>query len=367
MVGEKLKIFLTKDPTFTISLIGAVVSCLFGRFDVGFIDSKVILALIGLMVVIEALKSMGALNWLADRLTAITATKRQLVQALVGLAFVASMFLTNDVAILTLLPVFLLIANQALTKKELVFGTVLLILAANLGSSVFPTGNPQNIYLFSYYQLELLTFFGWVLPFFLVALFSLLSLTMLVPNQSFHIEQEKKQANISWKISPWFSLLMMLAYVTNLLTSWWWVGLAVGLVLVSFPKVIKKVDYLLLGTFICFFFIVGNLAENEELAQFLRQSVQNASMTLWASAGVSQIISNVPAALLLAPFTDHGRAMVLGTNIGGMGTIIASLANLIGYKVFSVYSGDQKGRFFTYFSVVNFGLLAVFLLLFSII
>jgi Na+/H+ antiporter NhaD/arsenite permease-like protein len=365
IMTEKIKKYLLKDVTFTISLVGAIISCLFGTFSVSFIDFKVIMALFGLMLVIEALKSMGVLKWLAGRITTFAKTKRQLVQSLVGLSFFASMFLTNDVAILTLLPVFLLIAKQALSKKELVLGTVLLIVAANLGSSVFPTGNPQNIYLFSYYHLNLSTFFIWVLPFFGLALGSMWGLTLLISKASFQLNPATSSPTVTWKIGPFIGLLLMLAYVTNLLTSWLWVFLVGCLVGVPFPNSIKKIDYLLLGTFLCFFLIVGNLAENETLAHLLRQSVQNERMTLWVSAGVSQLISNIPAAILLAPFTSHSRAMVLGTNIGGMGTIIASLANLIGYKVFSTYSSDQKGRFFSYFSLINFSLLVIFLICFT--
>lgn len=361
----KLRQFFTKDLTFTISLIGAIISCLFGRFSPSFIDTKVILALFGLMLAIEALKAMGVLKRLADSVTVCAKTKRQLVQALVGLSFVASMILTNDVAILTLLPVFLLIATHSLSKKETIKGTVLIILAANLGSSVFPTGNPQNIFLFSYYAISIPTFLMWVFPFLIISIVSLVSLSYFVPNESFTNQVATDIQKIEWKIGPVIGLGIMLAYVTNLLTSGIWVAVAVILVLIPFPKTMKQVDYFLLLTFVCFFLIVGNLAENQWISDVLRRGVKETRTTLWISALVSQGISNVPAALLLAPFTEHARALVLGTNIGGMGTLIASLANLIGYKVFTVYDPEAKGPFLRYFSIINFLLFGLFLLIFS--
>lgn len=369
-----IKTFLTKDITFSIALIGAIIACLVGEFNVAFIDTKVILSLFGLMTAIESLKEMGTLTYLAHGMTRLAKSKRRLVQFLVALAFFASMVLTNDVTILTVLPIFLMISRQALDKRETLIGTVLIILAANLGSSAFPTGSPHNIFLYSFYHLNVATFFLWMWPFLVLSCAVLWIMSCSVSNASFvvgprsvavtkhHLQKHKSQGKY---YLPYLSLVIMLMHVTNILHGWWWVMLAVGLVCIQLPHVIKKVDYLLLMTFVCFFLIVGNLGANHWVSDFLRQSVQSYQHTLWVSAGVSQVISNVPASILLAPFTVHAKAMIVGANIGGMGTLIASLANLIGYKVFITYYPSDKVALFKWFSAINVGLLALYLVIFS--
>lgn len=358
------KRFFTHDMTFTLSFIGACISCGFGKIDVHFIDAKVLLSLFGLMLTIEALKAKGSLRLLAQHFVRIASTQRRLVQYLVALSFVASMLLTNDVTILTVLPIFLMIARSLLGLREAIIGTILIILAANLGSSAFPTGSPHNIVLYTHYQLQLGQFLMWMLPFQGLSAIFLYVLSLSIPATSIQaFTQLSDQA--SKKFLPYISLLILIAYTTNFLHGWYWVVLASVLVLIQFPKAIKSVDYFLLMTFVCFFLIVGNFSQSATLADFLRESVQNYRQTLWVSAFVSQVISNVPAAILLAPFTDKAQAMVIGANIGGMGTLIASLANLIGYKIFLMYYAQEKLRLFIWFSVVNFALFFVFLCIFS--
>ncbi|NOL49691.1 SLC13 family permease [Pelistega europaea] len=412
--------------TFSISLVGAVIACSLGRFDTQFINTKVIISLFGLMIVIEALKEMGTLTRIAHLATLVANSKRSLVQLLVALSFFASMLLTNDVTILTVLPIFLMIAKQVLARRETLLGTVLIILAANLGSSAFPTGSPHNIFLYSYYHLNVQTFFSWMWLFCLLSAVMLWRLSLLVAKEPFnkeatqqtalhvlaagspqqadgfnppspikaplatnthpkveassvastssaspvlhqHVPFLKRYSPSPQKFLPYAGLLIMLAHVMNFAHSPWWVVVAVVLVLVQFPHAIKKVDYLMLLTFVCFFLIVGNLSQNHSIADFLRNGVQSYKDTLWVSAGVSQVISNVPASLLLAPFTKHAQAMVIGANIGGMGTLIASLANLIGYKVFASYYPKEKTSLLKWFSAINFALLGIYLAIFSVI
>lgn len=360
-----VKTFFTRDLTFTVSFIGAVISASWGTVALNFIDSKVILSLFGLMLTIEALKEKGSLRLLAQHFIQIAPTQRKLVQSLVALSFIASMFLTNDVTILTVLPIFLMIARGLLSLREAILGTVLIILAANLGSSAFPTGSPHNIVLYTHYHLNLYEFLRWMLPFQALSAVLLYVLSLWIPaipiQATTALTDKPKQQYL-----PYISLLILIAYTTNMIHGWYWVLFASLLVLYQFPKALKSVDYFLLMTFICFFIIVGNLSQNPWITNFLQTSVQDYRQTLWASAWVSQVMSNVPAAILLAPFTEQAKAMVIGANIGGMGTLIASLANLIGYKIFVMYYPQEKLRLLWWFSIVNFTLFLLFLGIFSI-
>ena len=355
-----IKAFFTRDFTFTISFTGALISCIVGKVELSFIDSKVIFSLFGFMLTIEALKEKGSLRLLAQRLIQIAPTQRRLVQSLVALSFVASMFLTNDVTILTVLPIFLMIAHSLLALLEALIGTVLIILAANLGSSAFPTGSPHNIVLYTHYQLDLFQFLHWMLPFQALSAVFLWGLSLCVPVTkiaAFPSLSDKPNR----RFLPYISLIILIAYTTNIIHGGYWVLLACALVLCQFPKALKSVDYFLLMTFVCFFIIVGNLSQSAWVTDFLRVRVQDYHQALWVSAWISQIISNVPAAILLSPFTSQAQAMVIGANIGGMGTLIASLANLIGYKIFVMYYAQEKLRFLAWFSLVNFAMFLLFL------
>ncbi|EOT45804.1 MULTISPECIES: SLC13 family permease [Enterococcus] len=355
---------IKSDLLFSISLCLAVISIVFGRFDSSFIDVKVLYSLFGLMVVVESFKQLGILEAIANLVLRIANTKRQLFLYFISLSFVSSMFLTNDVAILTLLPMFYLICTKRLKTKELVFGSVWIIVAANLGSSLFPSGNPQNIFLFSYYELSLKMFFSWMLPFALVAIM-LLSLGLIwIPKERITENDAAVKMTRQGIGVAIFSFFLMLLYVVNLVGQWWIVVVVLVLMLWRFPKSYAKIDYRLLLTFVCFFIIVGNIKESPQVAHWVSETVRTSKSALVSSALISQVISNVPAAFLLAPFTKQAHSLVIGTNIGGMGTLIASLANLIGYRVLTTYVPQIKGAFLLWFSLFNVCYFSVFIVIF---
>lgn len=350
---KKVYHFFTTDYLFLISFILAFMSSVFGRFELQFIDFKVILSLFGLMLVVESFNRLGILEKIAQLLLRWAQTKRQLFFYFVSLSYVASMFLTNDVAILTLLPMFYLICEQRVTKKELVLGSVWIIVAANLGSSLFPSGNPQNIFLFSYYHLSLAQFFWWVMPFAALSI-ALLGIGLLcISKQPIAAATPKKYPRTKGLYVASIAFLVMLLYVVNILTQWWLVGLVCLLLYWRFPESYQKIDYRLLLTFACFFIIVGNIKALPQIAEFVAKSVQTPRATLVSAAFSSQIISNVPAAFLLAPFTKEAHSLIIGVNIGGMGTLLASLANLIGYRILSVYVPHIKASFLLWFTGLN--------------
>lgn len=340
----------------SISLILAIISCLIGRFSVGFIDYKVIFSLFGLMLLIQGFEQVGLLRFVAQKLLHFSKNSRQLVQLMIILSLIGSMFLTNDVAILTLLPIYLKLLSMLPKFKGRFLGSVLIIVAANLGSSFFPFGNPQNLYLYDYYHVPLGQFLSWMSLVLLVSLISLGLLTMLIAKDSLEeIDLKDNQVDRKETLLLAALMLVMILVVLDVLPYEWVIPLVALVVLFYRRELFKEVDYGLLLTFICFFIIVGNVGEASFIKEFLK-SLSGKQIYL-AGLGLSQVISNVPAAFLIAPFTTNQQAVILGVNIGGLGTLLASLANLIGYNLFRIYFPDDTKKFLGLFSVVNFGLL----------
>ncbi|MGM0215301.1 SLC13 family permease [Enterococcus sp. AZ109] len=363
-----IRLFFRRDFLFTISGLLAVIACLIGRLSLDFIDFHVIFTLLGLMAVIKVLERLGVLDYFAEKLIRVSRTNRSLIRNLTFLAFFSSMILTNDIAILTLLPVFLKIVQKTPQFKEKVIGTTLIIIAANLGSSCLPFGNPQNLYLFAFYQMSFGDFLVLLLPFFGLSIAALLVACQFIPNKQLKVlEQERKAIETKMLILPVAAMLIMILSVLHLFPFQVAVVLAVLAAFFSDRTALKEVDYRLLGTFVFFFLIVGNLGEVAGFVTVIRAMLGSFTSVLFSSALISQVISNVPAALLLAPFTQEAQALVLGVNIGGLGTLIASLANLIGYKVFAVYFVNEKKELITNFSKINGIFLVSFLLFFYLL
>lgn len=348
--------YFKEHRLLSISLLLAVISCIVGRFSAAFIDYKVIFSLFGLMLLIQGFEQVGLLRFVAQKLLHFSKNSRQLVQLMIVLSLVGSMFLTNDVAILTLLPIYLKLLSVLPKFKGRFLGSVLIIVAANLGSSFFPFGNPQNLYLYDYYHVPLGQFLAWMSLVLLVSIISLGFLTLLVAKDSFEeIDLEDNQFDQRETFLLTALMLIMILVVLDVLPYQWVIPLVALVVLFYRRELFKDVDYGLLATFVCFFIIVGNIGEADFIKHFLQGL--NGKQIYLAGLGLSQVISNVPAAFLIAPFTSNQQAVILGVNIGGLGTLLASLANLIGYNLFRVYFPDETKKFFGLFSAINFGLL----------
>ncbi|MGM0219936.1 SLC13 family permease [Enterococcus sp. AZ126] len=357
--------FFTNDLLFTSSSLIALISCLFGSFSLKSIDFKVIFCLFGLMLFVKNIEKLGILNYFAEKMIDFSSTTRSLIRNIVLLAFISSMILTNDVAILTLMPIYLTIIQKFTDMENKIAGAVLLIIAANLGSSFFPFGNPQNLFLFSYYSLSTATFFEWAFALLLSSvLFLLLSFLFIkkrpIAKQTDSIPRIDKKQTIILSLIGVFILLG----VFNILPYFIVIPIATSILIIYDKEMLWQVDHKLLWTFIFFFVAVGNFSQVEIIAAFIKEQFTTNTHTFFGSILVSQIISNVPAAILIAPFTDRSQALFWGVNIGGLGTIVASLANLIGFKLFKEYYPKQSKTFLLQFTLINLAFLICFVLFF---
>ena len=263
------------------------------------------------------------------------------------------MIVTNDVALITFVPLSIVIARKANINvlKIVVFQT----LAANLGSSFTPMGNPQNLFIYSFYNLSPIDFFKITLP---IVILAVLFLVLLVfkdkkMNLSLDLEDVKIDNKRDVYLFGGLFLIILLSVfhvidykVTFLIT--------IVMVLILNKKLFSQVDYSLLITFIGFFIFVGNISTMDVVKNFMEGILNSPKSTFLASVLSSQVISNVPATMLLSGFTDHFKELLLGVNIGGMGTLIASLASVISYKIYaSEFGNDNYMKSFTFYNILG--------------
>ena len=345
--------FLKKECVLVIAVTLAILSSFISMPKLSYIDFKVLILLFNLMVVVAAFKELKFLDSIAIGLLKKCNTYTSISLALVFITFISSMIVTNDVALITFVPLSIVIARKANINvlKIVVFQT----LAANLGSSFTPMGNPQNLFIYSFYNLSPIDFFKITLP---IVVLAVLFLVLLVfkdkkMNLSLDLEDVKIDNKRDVYLFGGLFLIILLSVfhvidykVTFLIT--------IVMVLILNKKLFSQVDYSLLITFIGFFIFVGNISTMDVVKNFMEGILNSPKSTFLASVLSSQVISNVPATMLLSGFTDHFKELLLGVNIGGMGTLIASLASVISYKIYaSEFGNDNYMKSFTFYNILG--------------
>ena len=367
---KRVIVYLKRETVLCIAVFLAVISMFFVRPDrayAGYIDTRV-LALLFLSDDDHGgiLRRLGCFEQMANTLLKKVHTFRQLMLVLVGLCFFCSMWITNDVALLTFVPFTILVLRMAKLDQRMIPVITMETIAANLGSMATPVGNPQNLYLYSVSGMSALSFVKVMGPLSLVSLLLLIGGCLLQKNESMQIEQirrKTKKNKTAENLILLFLFCVSLATVLRVLS--WPVLLGITLLILSVPfsEVEKKnflplrVDYSLLLTFVCYFFVfIGNMGRIPIVKELLIKVLEGHELILGFAA--SQVISNVPAAILLSGFTTDYPMLLRGVNIGGLGTLIASLASLISYKFYVQESeknetAGTKGQYFRYFTVWN--------------
>ncbi len=324
---DKFIDFFKNETVFCISLILAIVSCFFIPPNVNYlnyINLDTIILLFVIMVIVEILKNLSIFEIFVRKLLSKISDTRQLVLVLVFICFLSSIFITNDVSLIIFVP-FAILALKKVDRLDLIILTVCLqTIAANVGCMVLPIGAPHNIVMFTVSNIPFESFFFILLPYIVVSLIFLAIILFFIPKMDITLPK-MSEITIDTK---------------NFL-----------------KKVLFGVDYFLLLTFIALFILIGNL-ENIQFFNLLFRQFIAGNEVLWGVL-VSQVISNVPAAILLSGFSTNYEAIIVGINIGGFGTLIASMANLISYKILAREFGGFKARYLLIFTVLNIILLAI--------
>lgn len=362
-IVQKIMKILKEETVLAIASLLAVLSMFLIKPNVGYveyIDFRVLGILFCLMIVMAKFQELGIFSLIAYRLLKKTGNTRQLVFVLVFLCFFSSMIITNDVALLTFVPFGILTLKQAKREDLLLKVVVLQTIAANLGSMLTPIGNPQNLYLYNLAGISLVEFLRLMLPYTLLSLAVLTGVIFFMKKETMEqqgfasVHKEEKVGGSKFYIH---TLIYFLLFVISLLTvahilPYQLVVVVVGVVVIFTDcKVFKKVDYSLLFTFIAFFIFVGNMQMLPAVKEWILRLVDGRELLMAVLS--SQVISNVPAAFLLSGFTDKYDLLIVGTNLGGLGTLIASMASLISYKFYVKEYPEKKGGYFWHFTIMN--------------
>lgn len=373
---KQIKEFIKKEVVLVVAVVLAIISMFIVTPDkeyVEYVDFRTLAILFCLMAVMAGLQQMGVFREIAEILLSKVHKLWQLVLILVLLCFFFSMLITNDVALITFVPfsfIILELLGEETQKKLLIPVIVMQTIAANLGSMFTPIGNPQNIYLHGISGMGIGEFLLLMLPYTMASLLLITAFCLILG-----IRSEKKTVPASMDSfqtmtsrtklqgNAWNLIRYLILFVLGLLTVAGKIpyiitlGIVVVAMLVFDRKLFAKIDYSLLLTFIGFFVFIGNMGRLDAFRNFLQGMIEGNEV--WTAVISSQVISNVPAALLLSGFTGDSRALIVGTNLGGLGTLIASMASLISYKYVVKEDKCGKGAYFAYFTVANVVFLVV--------
>lgn len=356
--------FVKKEIVLFITMLCAAATMLLVPPDaayLGYIDLRVLCLLFCLMAVVAGFQSCGAFRWLAYQLLRKGKSGRVLGIILVLLPFFCSMLVTNDVALIIFVPFTIPLLEQTGCKKAIIPMLVLQTIAANLGSMATPVGNPQNLFLYAAYELSAAEFFSAMLPLTGVSFLCLAAASLFVlPKKLPEITLEKEHIGSPFKLAVYAALFVLCLLTVFRVVPYGITTAAVAVLIMLLEiKLLGRVDYALLATFVCFFIVSGNLSRIDAVRDFLNSLLSR--NTLLTSAAASQVISNVPAAVLLSEFTDQWKPLLEGVNIGGLGTPIASLASLITLKFYLALNDAKIGRFLAVFTAANIiGLVILF-------
>lgn len=363
----KLKRFLKQETVLSVAAVLAVLSMFFVPPDadyLGYIDLRTLAILFSLMTIMAGLRRQGVFDRMGRAPLARTGSTLQLVLVLVGLCFFGSMVITNDVSLLTFVPfTFVVLSGLAPdTRRALTIPVVCMqTIAANLGSMLTPIGNPQNLYLYGKSGMSMAEFLLLMFPYTVVSLLLLVGWAVAVcrkqASASIGIFPEQQNITADRKIILLFAVCLLA--VVRVLPY----GVAFAAVLVctlcADRSTLRNVDYSLLLTFVAFFVFIGNLGRIPAFSGWLQAILAGREVLVAVLA--SQVTSNVPAALLLSGFTDETAALIIGTNLGGLGTLIASMASLISYRQIARELPEEKGRYFKLFTLSNLIFLVILL------
>lgn len=353
--------FIKKNPVMCIAFAAAIISAFFVPPDaeyLNYFDFKTLTCLFCTLAVVCAFKNIHFFRIISGKIISVFTTTRSAIIALVYITFLGSMLIANDMALITFLPLGYYVITTTNNHRHLAFTFIMQNIAANLGGMLTPFGNPQNLYMYSYFNIPSGEFIKIMFLPFIVSIFLITLCCMFVRNDKLVIEKDfdipldKKRAFL-YSILFAFSIIIVFRVIP------YWLGLIIIplCLFVLDPRALRKVDYPLLLTFCAFFVFSGNVSRIPAVSNFIGGIIKN--HTLLFGTLSCQFISNVPSAILLSHFTENYKSLLVAVNIGGAGTLIASLASLITFREYMKNEPDKIGSYLKQFSAYNFGILGI--------
>ena len=359
-----LEEFIKKNTVMLVALVAAAITAIIvppDRAYLDYFDFKTLTCLFCVLAVVCALRNIRFFYILAKKIVQLFRNTRMSILALVYITFIGSMLIANDMALLTFLPLGYFVLSTTGKQKYMAFTFIMQNIAANLGGMLTPFGNPQNLYLYSTFDIPNLEFMAIMAPPFILSVILItLCCLIFVKKEPLQIDDGKDPLPVGRTILYLALFTLSIAIVFRGIP--YWIGLIVipAVLLFADRKALKMVDYPLLLTFVFFFIFSGNMARIQVVRDFFSGLLDKS--TLLVSTLSCQVISNVPSAILLSQFTENYRELLLGVNIGGVGTLIASLASLITYREYTTINPNKTGYYLKMFTIFNFAFLSILLL-----
>lgn len=358
MAWKKIATFVKKNAVLCIAIVAALITCIIVPPDkeyLGYFDLKTLTCLFCVLAVVCAFRNIRFFSILAAKIVRLFKNTRACILALVYVTFLGSMLIANDMALLTFLPLGYFVLSSTGKQKYMAFTFIMQNVAANLGGMLTPFGNPQNLYLYTKFNIPTGEFVATMLPPFCISIALITLCCLFVKKEPLEIAEE--ETNLPKARTVAYSVLFVLSIVIVFRVIPFWIGLIVVPLALLFldRKALKDVDYGLLFTFVAFFIFAGNMARIPTVQRLF--STLMSKSPLLVSALSCQFISNVPSAILLSQFTSDWRALLVGVNIGGVGTLISSLASLITFREYTKREPGKAGKYILLFSAFNFGFL----------
>ena len=367
IISIGIREFIKKNIVMTVAFAAALVTSVIVPPDsdyLGYFDFKTLTCLFSVLAVVCALKNISFFYILAERIVQTFKNARMCVLALVYITFIGSMLIANDMALLTFLPLGYYVLSTTAKQKYMAFTFIMQNIAANLGGMLTPFGNPQNLYLYTKFNIPTAEFMSVMLiPFLLSIVLITLCCIIFVKNEKLELEHTDK------KLPRGKTFIYLVLFALSIAIVFRGIPYFLGLVIIPLvlffmdKKALASVDYPLLLTFVFFFIFAGNMARIDAVRYIFGHLLEQNALVF--SALSCQCISNVPSAVLLSQFTDNWQELLIGVNIGGAGTLIASLASLITYREYSSRYPADTGRYLKLFSAFNFGFLFVLIAVMS--
>jgi len=350
-----LAAFLRENTVFCIALAAAGITSILVPPDAAYLsyfDFKTLTCLFCVLAVVCALRNIRFFTCLARGIVKRFSTLRSASVALIVITFVGSMLIANDMALLTFLPLGYLVLTETHKEQHMAFVFIMQNIAANLGGMLTPFGNPQNLYLYSFYNIPTAEFTAIMAPPFIAAVMMILLSCLVLPREPLALSYSD-EIRLPARRTAGYLVLFALSIAIVFRFIPYWIGLLVIPVVLFFADkdALKKVDYPLLGTFCAFFVFAGNMSRIPSVRALFEGLLDG--NTLLVSALSCQCISNVPSAILLSQFTDNYRELLWGVNIGGAGTLIASLASLITFREYVRHNPGKTGKYLGLFTLMN--------------
>ena len=356
--------FLKENTVLCVAILAAAVTSFIIPPDaeyLNYFDFKTLSCLFCVLAVVSALRNIRFFYTLAKATVRKFKNAKVAILVLVYVTFIGSMLIANDMALLTFLPLGYFILHTTGKEKYMAFTFIMQNIAANLGGMLTPFGNPQNLYLYSKFNIPDGEFVSIMLPPFCVAILLITVCCLIfVKNEPLEIQERAAELPIPRVI------VYLLLFAVSILMVFRFMPYQAGLIIIPIAllfldrEALLRVDYGLLFTFVFFFIFAGNMGRIDAVRDFFSSLL--GINTLIFSALSCQIISNVPSAILLSQFTDNYRELLLGVNIGGAGTLIASLASLITFKEYSRHDPKHTLAYILKFTVFNFVFLLILIL-----